>query len=197
MMEPHHRSYSPPGLWPEDNDVDEYDKPEDVSGDFATNYQPKKRKAPRANAIELLGQLISVGHKVTTQDLSTMDTNDLVQLAKAHNLLTDNDDINKHAEVAILDLDNWVNIWREKTGIEDPTALFTDNKVGVKESELLDLGFKFINHGTVYGCKKENSVNTLVFSVQFFPLEHVKGSPNPLTLHDQDEMHTSHHGYTI
>ncbi|KAG9092825.1 hypothetical protein FRC07_011583 [Ceratobasidium sp. 392] len=117
-----------------------------------------------------------------------MDTNDLIKLAKAHNLLTDDDDVDKHAKVAILDLDDWVNFWREKTGIEDPTALFTDNKVGVKESELLDLGFKFIDHGTVYGFKKENGVDTLVFSVQFFPLERAEGSPNPLTPHDQDEI---------
>ncbi|KAG8748177.1 hypothetical protein FRC12_013908 [Ceratobasidium sp. 428] len=67
----------------------------------------------------------------------------------------------------------------EKAGIKNTAALFADNKIGVKEEELIKYQFKFLTYGTVFGFKKENDVDTLVFAVQFLPLQTPKSKSQP------------------
>ncbi|KAG9124321.1 hypothetical protein FRC07_012031 [Ceratobasidium sp. 392] len=110
-----------------------------------------------------------MGFDIHKAPVETLAREQVIQLAQKHTLRPQ-DATRRHLGVTILDLDVWVPYWKKKAGIKNTASLFADNKVGVTEEELLQHHFKFLTYGTVFGFKKENNVDTLVFAVQFLPL---------------------------
>jgi hypothetical protein len=129
-----------------------------------------------------------LGHKISDKPLDEHTYAELIALGQKY-LIQPGHVTDKDSHVLILDLDKWVTHWTKEFGIDDPKQLFTgEKKIGIQQSELERLGFKFLTHGTVYAIKKEAGKEVLVFSVQFHPLNRPKDSLSSLTVSEERDL---------
>ncbi|KAG8697463.1 hypothetical protein FRC08_006513 [Ceratobasidium sp. 394] len=127
--------------------------------------------------VQRLAYIQKMGFFVHEKPVETLPANVIKELAKKHCIRLQ-EPHRRHRHVTILDLDVWVPYWKQLTGISDMTTLFADNRVGITEEELMQKQFKFLTYGSVFGFKKVDGVDTLIFGVQFFPLDPNKDKPD-------------------
>ncbi|KAG9099043.1 hypothetical protein FS749_002240 [Ceratobasidium sp. UAMH 11750] len=138
---------------------------------------------------EKLDYLSRIGIDYTDQSLSSLTTREIADIGRENDLLPakqDDPDRHKHRRVLCIDLDQHAQEWRAANNItgDDPVFL---NKDGVTETDLVEKGFKFLDHGFACGFKREEDIPKLVFAVSFCPLD-TPDDDDPLLSDIEKEM---------